>query len=44
MEEGHRLGGGGGGTAFHAVALPRLVVRLYWSVGGAAVVPAPPAA
>jgi hypothetical protein len=24
---------------FHAVASPRLVVRLYWSGGGAAVVP-----
>ncbi len=26
-------GVGGGGTAFHAVASPRLVVRLYWSGG-----------
>ena len=45
MEEGHRLGeGGNGGTAFHAVASPRLVARLYLSGGGAAVVPASRAA
>ena len=44
MEEGHRLGGGSGRMAFHAVASPRLVVRLYRSGGSATVVPAWPAA
>ena len=44
MEEGHRMGGGGGGMAFHAVASPHLVARLYRSGGGAAVVPVLPVA
>ncbi len=30
--------------AFHAMALPCLVARLYWSRGSAAIVPASPAA
>ncbi len=44
MEEGHRLGGGSSRMAFHAVASPRLVARLYRLGGGATVVPALPAA